>query len=345
MEWTYLRHFIRLGRLKFLLYSWLLYTLGVMAATCVGHHPTLGAYLHGLMFVWGVHLMTHFCNEYFDLPADRANPSPTRWTGGSRVLVERLLEPEVSLSASFVLLFACALLVPVMPGAAHYPALLTLALAWFYTAPPLRLNYRGLGELTVAATLNGSCTMIGYAMTSAELSVFPWVVVLPTFIIQVVRMAIMNLLDYEGDRHVGKRTLVVVLGPRRILHVHAIAQAAAYASVVPAVLWAGMPVWVGLCVALTLPLASWHVVRLYRGAHLNPRTANSVPFWASTHSALVVVAAYVGLLLDGYQRGCFERGSFADLFLLPPSIFAVVLARQIRNNRPRPAPTGRPPEE
>jgi 1,4-dihydroxy-2-naphthoate polyprenyltransferase len=149
-------------------------------------------------------------------------------------------------------------------------------------------------------------------------------------------MAIMNLLDYKGDQRVGKRTLVVILGPRRILHVHAISQAAAYVSVVPAVLWAGMPLWVGLAVALTLPLAVWHTVRLYRGAHLDPRTANSVPFWASTHSVLVVVAAYVGLLLDAYRQGTFEFGGSFDLFLLPPAIFAIILARQIRKNRPRP---------
>jgi 1,4-dihydroxy-2-naphthoate octaprenyltransferase len=333
---TFLLHFVKLGRPKFLLYSWILYTLGVMASAYMGHVPTLRTYLHGQIFVWCLHLMTHYCNEYFDLEADRANPSPTQWTGGSRVLVEGLIDPRVSLSASFVLLFVCLLLLPAMPSAAQYPALLGLALFWFYTAPPIQLNYRGLGELTVTAVLNGSFPMVGYAMISGEVGVFPWVLLLPAFLIQFVRMTIMNLLDYEGDQRVGKRTLVVKLGPRRIVQMHALVQASAYALIVPAVLWAGMPLWVGLCVAATLPLAVWQVARLYRGAHLDARTANSVPFWASTHISLVVAAAYIGLLLDGYLRGTFQLGGFSDLFLLPPIVFAGILVRQIQKNRPRP---------
>jgi 1,4-dihydroxy-2-naphthoate octaprenyltransferase len=345
-RWTYLRHFVRLGRPKFLLYSWILYTLGVMAAAYLGQAPTLGAYLHGQLFVWCLHVMTHYCNEYFDLRADSANPSPTKWTGGSRVLVEGLIEPKVSLGASLVLLCVCLLLVPGMPRAAQYPALLGLALSWFYTAPPLQLNYRGLGELTVTTVLNGCFPMIGYAMMSGEVGLLPWVLLLPAFLIQFVRMSIMNLLDYEGDRSVGKRTLVVKLGPRRIIYLHALVQAVAYALLVPSVLWAGMPLWVALCIGATLPLSAWHVARIYRGAHLDPRTANSVPFWASTHISLVVAAAYVGLLLEGALRGVFQLGGFSSLFLVPPFVYAVITSRQIQKNRPQPmeedSPAGDP---
>jgi 1,4-dihydroxy-2-naphthoate polyprenyltransferase len=85
--------FVRLGRPKFLLYSLLLFGLGAAIAAHDGSGLDLRGYVVGQLFVWSVHLMTHYCNEYFDLPADLANTSPTRWTGGSRVLVEGTLTP------------------------------------------------------------------------------------------------------------------------------------------------------------------------------------------------------------------------------------------------------------
>ena len=42
-------------------------------------------------------LMTHYANDYFDLEADRANRTPTRWSGGSRVLPAGVLPPRVAL--------------------------------------------------------------------------------------------------------------------------------------------------------------------------------------------------------------------------------------------------------
>ncbi len=319
----FLAHLVRLGRPKYLLYSWLLYTLGVAGAAFLGSTPGLGTYLHGLLFVWCTHLMTHYCNEYFDLAADRANPSPTQWTGGSRVLVEGKLEPEVSLGASFVLLFICLGLVPAMPRPGQYFALAALALAWFYTAPPFRLNYRGLGELVVTTVLNGCFPMIGYVLAAGETGLLPTLLLLPAFLIQFVRMTIMNLLDHEGDWRVGKRTLVVLLGPRRILHLHALGQALAYLLLVPAVLLWGLPPPVALCVAATSPLAIWQVGRLYRGAHLEAHSRNSVVFWASTHCSLVVASAYVGLLL---------QASLEVTFLVPLGFYSAILLRQIQTN-------------
>ena len=345
----FLAHLVRLGRPKYLLYSWLLYTLGVAGAAFLGQTPGPGTYLHGLLFVWCTHLMTHYCNEYFDMAADAANPSPTQWTGGSRVLVEGKLKPEVSLGASFVLLFFCLGLVPSMPRSGQYVALAALALAWFYTAPPFRFNYRGMGELVVTTVLNGCFPMVGYVLAAGETGLLPALLLLPAFLIQFVRMTIMNLLDYEGDRRVGKRTLVVQLGPQRILHLHALGQALAYVLLVPAALLWGLPGPVALCVAATSPLALWQVVRLYRGAHLDVRTRNSVVFWASTHCSLVVAAAYVGLLLHAFLEVAFlsqeDPGHFSRLFLVPLAFYSAILLRQIQTNLaqpPQPAPLEMP---
>src|SRR5262249_35033922 len=136
-----------------------------------GHGFSPGWYAVTVLFAWCAHLMTHYCNEYFDLEADRANDTPTSWTGGSRVLVDGLLDPVVSLSASFVLLFGGVVLIAVMPATtARVVAVAILAFAWFYTAPPLRLNYHALGEITCASVLYALGPMLAFLLQAGELS-------------------------------------------------------------------------------------------------------------------------------------------------------------------------------
>lgn len=96
--------FLKLARVKFLFQSMMVTGFGVTLAVHTGGAFSLPWYLLTLGFAWSTHLMTHFCNEYFDLEADRANPSPTSWTGGSRTLVDGLLSPTVSLASAFVAL-------------------------------------------------------------------------------------------------------------------------------------------------------------------------------------------------------------------------------------------------
>jgi 1,4-dihydroxy-2-naphthoate polyprenyltransferase len=142
--------------------SLLSYGVGAAVAAYAGLSIDLRLYALGQVFVWLVHLMTHYCNEYFDLSADQANAGTTGWTGGSRVLVEGALRPVVSLVASLVTL-VCSLTIAITAtsGGARAFALLAVGLAWFYTAPPFQFNYRGLGELTVALVLNFLFPFIG----------------------------------------------------------------------------------------------------------------------------------------------------------------------------------------
>src|SRR5262249_14211053 len=130
-------------------------------------------------------------------------------------------------------LFAAVALALGMPGTGtRWLAFLMLGLAWFYTAPPLSLNYRGLGEVTVAAVLNLAVPILGYRLPrgAAAGSAGLLGVVVPIFLAEVDRMLVMNLSDHEGDRAAGKRTLAVALGPRRARGAVAIGQLAVYGS-------------------------------------------------------------------------------------------------------------------
>ncbi|GAA1961484.1 prenyltransferase [Kitasatospora viridis] len=325
------RAFIRLGRPKFLVQSMMVVGLGVTLAVHDGHAFRPARFVLTLLFAWCTHLMTHYCNEYFDLEADRANAAPTGWTGGSRVLVSGLLRPQVSLGAAFVLLFAAVGLIAAMPtaGARAVAAVIT-ALSWFYTAPPLRLNYRALGEAACAVVLYGlgpvlARTLQAGAPTGADLV---WVGAVCA--LQFLRMSVMNLADIEGDRRTGKRTLAVLLRPPGLTRLYLVGQlvvaGTAFAlAVTGAVPWSG-----ALAVAATGPIAAWVARRLLAGALERSETANAVTFWASVHLPLTTCAITLSLF-----AGQPVRGAWPAVYGVALAAFLVWLAGAVRGNLPR----------
>src|SRR3954466_2399733 len=88
---------LRMGRPHFLVGGLLLHWLGVAMALSDGAPLNLPALLWGQAAVTSIQLMTHYSNDYFDLAADLANPTPTHWSGGSRVLPAGWLAPRVAL--------------------------------------------------------------------------------------------------------------------------------------------------------------------------------------------------------------------------------------------------------
>jgi 1,4-dihydroxy-2-naphthoate polyprenyltransferase len=298
--------FVRLARLRFLLYNVLPVGLGVAVSVHQGHPLSLRWYAVAQLFAWTVHVMTHYCNEYFDLEADRANVYHTPWTGGSRALVDGLVAPVVSLGTAFVLWAAATLLIAVMPTwPVRLLAVGTVALAWFYTAPPLRLNYRGLGEVTVAVILNGLWPVIAVALQAGSVPPVLLAVLAPTAILQAVRMMVMNLGDRRSDASVGKYTIPVFIGHDRAVRVIAAGQVLGYGLLTAFALTGQVPWLVWLAMMSTVPLSAVLVARLRRGdmRDLEPRRMTPVVFWASNHVSLIVCAAMAGTVADAWLRG------------------------------------------
>ena len=304
--------FIQLGRLKFLLYSPILYGLGAAAASLGSSRPVDGRmYFFGLAVVWVTHAMTHYCNEYFDYEADSANQHATPFTGGSRVLVDGLLARNVALRTAVALTVVSLLLMFALPTtAAKVVCLAAIALAWMYSAPPARLVGRGLGEITVVVVLNVLTPIFGCVVQGGAVDGRLIAVILPLSLIGYMRMLVMSIPDREGDAAAGKRTVVVRVGPANVVRIHNAGMFAAYASL--PLLWvAGLPWPVAAAVALTAPLAVWQGIRLSRGAWKSPAMLRSIPFWASTHNALAALMALAGSLA---MRGAASSSPIVELF-------------------------------
>jgi putative NADPH-quinone reductase/1,4-dihydroxy-2-naphthoate octaprenyltransferase len=230
-------------RLQFYPMTWIAYTVGALAAT-VGGSLAMAPYLLGYLVLFLLEAATVFLNDWFDFDSDRINRLGGPFTGGSRVLVDgRLDRPAMRRGIGLALLGAAAalaLLVAMAPASssgsivAIYLPLALLALS--YTVPPLKLSHRGLGELDVALTHSAGAILAGYVAQGGHWSAStPWLLALPLGLAVLPAILLAGCPDRAADQAVGKRTLVVILGPRTAIR---LAMAACLAAPVIAALLA-----------------------------------------------------------------------------------------------------------
>ncbi|GAA3849589.1 hypothetical protein GCM10022243_14400 [Saccharothrix violaceirubra] len=332
--------FVRLSRPRFLVESQLTVTVGVGAAVSAGHGFAFGTWLLVQATVALTHLMTHYCNEYFDLAADRAHTAPNRWTGGSQVLVSGALRPEVSLSAAFVLLFVVLGLTVAMPTPAQrLIALAAIAVAWFYTAPPVKLNHRGLGEIATAASLAVFCPVLTGVSLTGGVPASLVAVAIPLMLVMTARMTVMNFCDRESDLVAGKRTLPNTLGARRAALLFAGLQAAAYTSVLVTTLVGVLPLAVGVGLLITAPGGYVLAVRLRRDPPSPdaPDRATATAHLATTHAAATGIVAVLGFVVAAAVEHGFTPSVWAcvvlfALYVVPASGVQVLDALRRRRS-------------
>lgn len=307
---TYIKNIVRLGRPKFLFYSGLMQSIGAAAVYNVAGVYSLSRFAVGVGLGWVLHVATHYVNEYFDFEADKINDNYTSWTGGSRVLVDGGVAQSVAItlgillsifflgSIGILMLFAADVLGP-QPHRLAAAGAIALVFSWMYSAPPIRLIKRGLGEATVATVL---CLMLPAGAAILQIGYVPalvWMLAPPLFMIQFARMLVMNIPDAASDFRAGKLTLVVRIGRTNAARLHNALQLAAYVTLI--LLWVAgyYPPIAALLLLATAPLAFDQARRMARGDAENPLAFQALASNALRHVVASAVAILVGLVLHG----------------------------------------------
>jgi 1,4-dihydroxy-2-naphthoate polyprenyltransferase len=213
-----LRAFARLSRLPFLFGGFAGVALGVAVARHRGHPFDLTAYLWAQGLVTALHLMVHYANDYYDRASDAAGIGGRRtpWSGGSGVLTAGELSPRVALIAAL----ACAALglaaavrfAAAGNGAAACLGGAILICAWCYSAPPVRLAARGLGELDTALVVAVLVPCTGFAAVTGRLEPAMLAATVPCALAMLAMMLAVEMPDAGADYLAGKRNLVVRWG-------------------------------------------------------------------------------------------------------------------------------------
>ena len=174
-----------------------------------------------LVFALVAHAGVNVLNDYYDalngsdaLNTERIFP----FTGGSRFIQNGVL--TAAQTARFgAALFGLTMLAGVWLTTVSGPGLLAIGLAglaigWAYSAPPLRLNSRGLGEPCVTAGFALIVIGADFVQRGAP-ATLPVVAALP-YALHVTNILYINQFpDRRADAAAGKRHWVVRLAPRQ----------------------------------------------------------------------------------------------------------------------------------
>jgi len=275
----------------------------VILGTAVAWYET-GTFLPGyfvlsLLGVVFLHAGTNLANDYFDhrSGADAANNAPTPFSGGSRLIQEELIPPG-RICAVALLCFALGALVGLALGYLRGWVILAFAAGgllsgYFYTSPPIKLGYRGWGELLVGVNLGPLVVCGSYYVQAQTVSLGSLVASVPVGLLIAAVLYINELPDYQPDKAVGKRTIVVMLGKKRAPQVYYLLISSAYIAVVVAIA-AGIAPCLVLITMFTFPVA-WKAMKITGANHGD--TSSLIPAMGRT---IFIHLAFGALLSVGY---------------------------------------------
>jgi 1,4-dihydroxy-2-naphthoate octaprenyltransferase len=208
---------MRLARMQFLTASLALYALGALWAILLGAPFSLSRILLGYLIILPGHMSVSFSNDYFDVEADR-NGNPALFSGGSGMLVSH---PELRKPALWIaiMLNVCSmsmgwLFLTVFLYSYWFLGFVFLGimLGWFYSAPPIRLAYRGLGEFSTAFTAGCLLPGMGYLVMKGYLNKIGLLFTMPLLLYGLAFILVVEIPDVEMDRLGRKHTWVVRKG-------------------------------------------------------------------------------------------------------------------------------------
>ncbi len=192
------------------------FLIGTLFALLLNAQFVLSKFIWGYLILFMASMATHYSNDYFDYEVDKYG-TRTPFSGGSMILVEN---PELKELSKKLAYFFIALSILIGAGFTiyfSYPISFFLfvlfgnALVWFYSAPPIKLAYRGVGE--IGNLINGFIMPgAGYFVTMGTIDLPFLIFSIPFLFLQFMFSIGVEIPDVEGDKLGGKITWVVSKG-------------------------------------------------------------------------------------------------------------------------------------
>ncbi len=261
-----------------------------------------GLFLLTIMGILFMQTGTNLANDYYDHLSgnDEANNTPTPFSGGSRVIQDGLIPAKSIISVSLAsYLFAAGIglyLYSIRGEVILYLAFLGGLLGFFYSAGPLKLSYRGRGEIAVFLGFGPLLVAGAYYVQAQAMLLSVWLISIPIGILIMLVLFINGFQDWEADKKVNKKTLVVLLGKETSSKLYTVLMVFVYLWIVAGVVLNHFPAYT-LLALITIPIALktiFHLRKNYNQIYdLLPANAGTVKLHMS-----VGVMLSVGYVLD-----------------------------------------------
>jgi 1,4-dihydroxy-2-naphthoate octaprenyltransferase len=278
---------------------------GMIAWTTDGEfHPG-----YFLLVMFGLilnHLALNMTDDYYDFhhlvdvyAEDGRNP----YTGGSGLLSAGLIQPQ-EMRRVFTIFYMIAIGIGLFLGAMRGIFIIFLLAvgffcAFFYTAPPIRFGYRGVGEMAQLLCFGPAIGLGAYYVQAQRISWEAFWGTLPFGIMLFSMITINEIPDYLEDRRAGKLNLVARFGREIGVWLFIISLCAAYGAILAGVILKRIP-FLGLISMLTLPMA-WKTVSILRTHYREPLKmvpANLGMICIHNFTAILLILVY---FIEGFQ--------------------------------------------
>jgi len=251
-----------------------------------------------LFFALVAHAGANVINDYYDALSGCDNANTERvfpFTGGSRFIQNGVLTVRATGVFGYALLAAVVpaglYLTAVSDGGLIWIGLAGLVVGWAYSAPPLKLQSRGLGEFGITA--GWLLVVVGSDFVQRHGFSFTPVAAGLGFALLVANVLYINQFpDVKADASAGKRTVVVNLGVERARWGYALITLLTYGWIVAMVAAGALP-WPALASLLAAAASIGALRILWRHAAEPAQLAPAIKLTilaASLHGLLLAAA-------------------------------------------------------
>lgn len=295
-EW--IKVWAKAARAPFLVVSFIPCLLGGVIAWSHGSFDLLTFILVTVGIV-SAHSAADFVDDYFDFLTGNLGNKEKQFHDSplidgkvtlKQVMTATILFMAIALGIGVYLFFKVGTPVLIMAGIGTFIVL-------FYTSPPVKLNYRGLGE-TMLFIAFGPLIVFGvYFILTNQFSWEPILVSVPLGIFTMNVGLVSNTFDYLDDIESGKRTIPVRFGQAGSVRLLWFVSLAGFIVILAGPIFNVLPYWVYLMVP-TIPIAYRVVVKTRRYEDTNNYTTAMTSAIALTSLAgLLLTIGYVAEIL------------------------------------------------
>ena len=193
--------------------------LGVLFALVLGFSFNLIIFLIGFLIIFLIYASASYINDYYDFEADKHNRQ-FGFSGGSGVLQKYPQLREITRYTAFGFILLSLIFTTILAYISYIPfwsvgyIAIGVFFSWFYSAPPIRLSYRGIGELPhfIAGLMNAGW---GYMLITGTIDIRLIAFAIPLALHLLNVILIFEIPDKEADIHGGKRNFIVNHGRKK----------------------------------------------------------------------------------------------------------------------------------
>lgn len=222
-----------------------------------------------------VHVGTNLINDIYDYKTgmDKEDKELGIPHGGSMVLSMGIMGMKQMWTGAIVSLALAVLIGAYLYTQAGiwilYLSLFGLLSAIFYTAKPIALKYKALGDIQVILSFGTGMTLGAYIVQTGEFSWMPVIFSIPLGLLIDAILHSNNIRDINFDGKFGVKTLPILIGEKLSIKFYYFLIFGAYLSIILFVVLNWLP-WFALLALITLPVGI-KLVKMVDGMPIEPQ--------------------------------------------------------------------------